>query len=211
LLKKVFANRLMLTIAFIGLAVGVLRNGIMNWYLIYAKEVKQTGAEYFVTHWGLLLCVFGIIGGFAGGAVSDKFFQSRRGPPVAILFAMMLAMAVLMFVCVFSSPRAMGVAAMVITMAATGATSLMSGTAAPDFGGRKATATCAGITDGFVYLGSGLQSWGIGYLTGLSWVWWPVFLMPFALLGGILAVSIWNELPAATRKFIREVEQKPVD
>jgi hypothetical protein len=32
-----------------------------------------------------------------------------------------------------------------------GVHSLMAGTAAPDFGGRKATATCSGIADGFVY------------------------------------------------------------
>jgi len=61
----------------------------------------------------------------------------------------------------------------------------MSGTAAADFGGRKATATCSGIVDGFVYLGSGVQSIGVGYLvTHFSWQWWPIFLMPFALIGG---------------------------
>ena len=32
--------------------------------------------------------------------------------------------------------------------------------------------------------------------------------MPFALLGGILALKIWHELPAATRKYIAEKEQK---
>ena len=84
----------------------------------------------------------------------------------------------------------------------------MSGTAAADFGGRHATATCSGIVDGFVYLGTGLQSVSIGYLASRSWLWWPVFLMPFALLGAFLALRIWNELPAATRKYITEVERK---
>ena len=49
-------------------------------------------------------------------------------------------------------------------MASIGITSLMSGTAATDFGGRKATATCMGIVDAFAYLGSSLQSFGIGFL-----------------------------------------------
>jgi OPA family glycerol-3-phosphate transporter-like MFS transporter len=85
----------------------------------------------------------------------------------------------------------------------------MAGTAAPDFGGRKATATCSGIIDGFVYVGSSLQSFGVGYLTeGHHWTRWPLFLMPFAAIGIILAVSIWNELPAATRKYIADVELK---
>jgi OPA family glycerol-3-phosphate transporter-like MFS transporter len=82
----------------------------------------------------------------------------------------------------------------------------MSGTAATDFGGRKATATTSGIVDGFAYLGSGLQSLSLGYITTRNWQWWPLFLMPFAILGGIIAIRIWHELPAATRKYIAEVE-----
>ena len=84
LLKKVFLNPLMLMFAGIELTAGVLRNGIMQWYTIFGHEVKQVGAEGIVANWGLLLCIFGIVGGFAGGMISDKVFHSRRGPPVAI-------------------------------------------------------------------------------------------------------------------------------
>jgi OPA family glycerol-3-phosphate transporter-like MFS transporter len=94
-------------------------------------------------------------------------------------------------------------------MAVIGVHSLMAGTAAPDFGGRKATATCSGIADGFVYLGSSVQSFALGYLTGRSWYWWPIFLMPFAVMGTILAISIWHQLPSATRRYIAEFEDKP--
>ena len=97
-----------------------------------------------------------------------------------------------------------GVAALLIVAAVTGVHSLMSGTAAADFGGRKATATCSGVVDGCVYLGSSVQSVSVGYLVGLSWQWWPIFLMPFALAGGLISAKIWHELPAATRKFIAE-------
>jgi OPA family glycerol-3-phosphate transporter-like MFS transporter len=210
LLKKVFASRLMLMIALIGLTSGVLRAGIMNWYYIFANDVKQLGAKFFLENWGFLLCVFGVVGGFAGGMISDKFFQSRRGPPAAMLCAFMLLMTILMTVFLYSSPHVVGWAGLCITTAVIGVTSLMSGTAAADFGGRKATATCSGIVDGFTYLGTGLQSVCTGYLTaGHNWIWWPLFLMPFALLGGILAIRIWHELPAATKKYIAEVEQKP--
>jgi OPA family glycerol-3-phosphate transporter-like MFS transporter len=209
LLKKVFTSRLMLLFASIELTAGVLRNGIMNWYFIFANEVKQPGAKFFLDNWGLLLCFFGIVGGFAGGLISDKFYQSRRGPPTAILCGFMFLMTVLMAVFLFSSPKIVGLAALFITMAVIGVHSLMSGTAAADFGGRKATATCSGIVDGFVYLGTGLQAVCLGYLTSHSWLWWPVFLAPFALIGGFIALSIWNELPAATRRYINQVEEKP--
>jgi OPA family glycerol-3-phosphate transporter-like MFS transporter len=120
----------------------------------------------------------------------------------------MFIMTIFMAVWLFSSPVMVGVSAVLIVMAVTGVHSLMSGTAAADFGGRKATATCSGIVDGCVYLGSGVQSVSIGYLTGLSWQWWPVFLAPFALIGALIAVRFWNQLPAATRRYIAEVEQK---
>lgn len=209
LLKKVFGSPLMLMLAGVELTSGVLRNGIMQWYKIFAHDVPQPGAEGILKNWGLLLCIFGIIGGFAGGLISDKFFQSRRGPPAAIFSAFMLMMAAVMAMTIFSMPLLVGVAALLIVAAVTGVHSLMSGTAAADFGGRKATATCSGIVDGCVYLGSGVQSVCVGYLSGMSWRWWPVFLIPFALAGGIIAWRIWNELPAATRKYIDEHENKP--
>jgi len=208
LLKMVFLNPLLMMFAFVELTAGVLRNGIMQWYTIFGHDVKQPGAEGILANWGLLLCVFGIVGGFAGGLISDKFFQSRRGPPTAIFCSFMLMMAAVMAMTLFSMPFVVGAAALLIVAAVTGVHSLMSGTASADFGGRKATGTASGIVDGFVYLGSGVQSIGVGYLvTHYSWQWWPVFLMPFALIGGLVAWKIWHELPAATRRFIDTVER----
>jgi OPA family glycerol-3-phosphate transporter-like MFS transporter len=175
---------------------------------VFADEVKQPGAEFFLKHWGLLLCFFGIIGGFLGGWVSDHIYQSRRGPPAALLCAFIFLMTVVMAVFLTSSPLILGYAAVLIVMASVGITSLMSGTAATDFGGRKAAATCSGIVDGCTYLGSGIQSFSLGYLTTWNWHYWPLFLMPFALVGLAVAIKIWHDLPAATRKYLAEVEQK---
>jgi OPA family glycerol-3-phosphate transporter-like MFS transporter len=210
LLKRVFGSPLMLLFAFIELTSGVLRNGIMQWYFIFANEVKQSGAEFFLANWGLLLCIFGIIGGFLGGLISDNYFQSRRGPPVVFLSGFMFIMAALMAIFLTSSPLIVGAAAVLISMAVTGVHSLISGTAAADFGGRRATATSSGIVDGFVYLGTGIQSFSIGFLASWDWHWWPIFLMPFALIGMFLALKIWHELPEATKRYIAEVENKIV-
>jgi OPA family glycerol-3-phosphate transporter-like MFS transporter len=140
--------------------------------------------------------------------ISDKFFQSRRGPPAGLLCGLVLLMSILMSIFLFSAPVAVALAGLFIVLSAIGITSLMSGTAATDFGGRKATATCSGIVDGFAYLGTGLESFCLGYITERNWQWWPVFLIPFALLGGGLAIKIWHELPAATKRYIAEVEKK---
>jgi OPA family glycerol-3-phosphate transporter-like MFS transporter len=100
----------------------------------------------------------------------------------------------------------------------------MSGTAATDFGGRKATATCMGIVDACAYVGSVIQSICIAFLVldpthpqavtvpffgfARSWQWWPIFVIPFAIFGGTIAIWIWHELPAATRKYLAEKEKQ---
>jgi len=122
----------------------------------------------------------------------------------------MLMMAAVMAMMLRSYHFGVGVAALLIVAAVTGVHSLMSGTASADFGGRKASATASGITDGFVYLGSTVQSVAVGYLSGIDWILWPIFLMPFAFLGALIALRIWHELPAATRHYIETVERKPV-
>jgi MFS transporter, OPA family, glycerol-3-phosphate transporter len=213
LLKRVLTSRLMLLIACVELTGGVFRYSMTQWYTIFATEVKQPGAEFFKDHWGWLLCIFGIFGSFAGGLISDKQFQSRRGPPAALLCGFVLVMAVVMTVFLFSQPVVVGWTAVCITMASIGITSLMSGTAATDFGGRRATATSMGIVNGFAYLGSFIQSVSLGFLLtnkGASWYWLPLFVIPFAVIGTFIAVKIWHDLPAATRKYIAEVEQKAV-
>jgi MFS transporter, OPA family, glycerol-3-phosphate transporter len=209
LLKKIFASRVMILIALIELTSGVFRYSMTEWYRIFAQEKSPLAAAFFLKHWGLLLCLFGVVGGFAGGIISDKFFQSRRGPPAALLCGFVLIIALVMAAVLFSMPVAVGWAAVLIAMASIGITSLMSGTAATDFGGRKATATCSGIVDGFAYLGSGLQSLCLGVITTHSWQWWPIFLMPFAIVGIIISIKIWKELPPATRRYLTEVEGIP--
>jgi OPA family glycerol-3-phosphate transporter-like MFS transporter len=207
LLKKIFTNPILLTVAMIEFTTGVIRNGVLQWYFIFAKEVPQTGAEFFAQNWGLLLCLFGIVGGFSAGLMSDKIFQSRRGPPVGILNGSMFILSILMAVFLTRSPIGVGIFAVLISMLGIGVHSLMSGTAAADFGGRKATATASGITDGFVYLGTGLQSVSLGYLTTKDWHFWPLFLVPFSAIGFLLALKIWRAIPEATKKYLAEVEK----
>jgi MFS transporter, OPA family, glycerol-3-phosphate transporter len=206
LLARIFTNPILLTISLIEFTSGVLRNGIIQWYFIFAKEVQQPGAEFFLKHWGFLLCFAGIVGGFSAGFISDKFFHSRRGPPAALFAGIMFLCTSVMALVLFSSPFTVGLSCILISMAVIGVHSMMSGTAAADFGGRKATATASGITDGFVYLGSGIQSIALGYLTSKSWQFWPLFLMPFTIMGLYFAVRIWKELPEATRKYLKIIE-----
>lgn len=210
ILKKILTNPVMLTIALVDFTSGVLRNGIMQWYLIFAHEMETTnptffsGSKFFIDNWGLLLCITGVFGGFIGGLASDKFFNSRRGPPAAFNNAFMILMLIVMTFSLSSNPSVFGFACVMVTLAVIGVHSLMSGTAAADFGGKKMTATASGIVDGCVYLGSGIQSLAIGYLSAKNWHYWPLFLIPFAIFGLFLSLKMWNALPKATKQYLEQ-------
>lgn len=199
LLKKILTNPVIITIALIEFCSGVLRNGIMHWYPIYAKEMGLARDFFFREHWGLVLCVAGISGGMIAGFLSDKVFGSRRGPVAALLYATMLAVAVSM-IFLLTNSWGLGIAVALGSLAIIGVHGMLSGTATMDFGGRKAAGTAVGIIDGFVYLGTGLQSLSLGFITSRDWQYWPVFLVPFAIIGLLLAIRIWAAFPGSAKK-----------
>ncbi|MFH1532794.1 MAG: MFS transporter [Pseudomonadota bacterium] len=92
-------------------------------------------------------------------------------------------------------PYFLGFVLFMMSVCVIGSHGLLSGTATMDFGGRKGAATAVGMIDGFVYLGTGLQSIVLGKLTSWDWAFWPMFLVPFSILGFVLALRIWNAKP----------------
>ncbi len=367
IVKKVLTNPIILTVAFIELCTGVIRNGVMHWFPIYAKEVlalpshhmlrdgswaghlwwvvaamfalaailfilstKFTGkrkatlivsgalialAPFMQGGWGGLLFVAGVIGGNVAGWVSDLFFQSRRAPAAAGLYGLLALCLVGMYfslsgtksevgwtksdeyglkkgdvvvsvngkdglrdwtdvsraiACIPSAcqgdkvvwdmkacmctakpkepagaglltsdgtihlvvdrggrgtavelkdplmtaragdsrrldagpvltltPFFLGLILFLVSLGVIGTHGLLSGTATMDFGGTKGAATAVGMIDGFVYLGTALQSVSLGFLTTRSWSYWPLFMLPFSFLGFFLLTRIWNAKPKA--------------
>ena len=62
---------------------------------------------------------------------------------------------------------------------------------------RRASSSTASL-----YVGSGIQSICLGFLVERGgWQWLPVFVVPFALVGFLFALKIWNNLPDATKKY----------
>ena len=73
IIKSVLTNRVLIMIGIIEFTSGVMRDGVMKWYRLYAKDTGL-GVENIVHNWGLWGCATGIIGGFFAGWVSDRFF-----------------------------------------------------------------------------------------------------------------------------------------
>jgi MFS transporter, OPA family, glycerol-3-phosphate transporter len=206
ILVKILSNKILMTIAFIEFCTGVLRNGVMHWYKIYMSEIMKTPdspilanyayvLKFMNANWGLLLMLAGVFGGMAAGTMSDRLFKSRRGPIAAILYGAMFFAAVLMALVVSGNQILFAVAVIAMSFCVIGTHGVLSGTSTMDFGGQRAAGTAVGLIDGFVYLGTGFQSLSLGYITTHSWSWWPIFLIPFTLLGIYLAARIWKAMP----------------
>jgi len=206
--KRMFTNPVIVTIALIEFCSGYLRQAIMQWYPVFAKQTGQS--ESFVPHnWGLLLCIAGILGGVFAGTISDHVFGSRRGPVSFVLYAMMLVGSAFVIL-LLESPN-LGWLMVFLSMCIIGVHGMLSGTASMDFGGKKNAGVAVGIIDGFVYLGTALQFLILGKLLpndtdrgsdgkliasdAASWHYWPWVMIPAAAIGALLALRMWNARP----------------
>lgn len=201
IIKKILTNPVIITVALIEFCTGVLRNGIMHWYLIYAKEALLPSAQFMLDHWGLILMIAGASGGIVAGILSDKVFGSRRAPVAGLLYGLILVSTIVMIFALSPTinPLILGALVTLISFAVIGTHGMLSGTATMDFGGRKGAATAVGLIDGFVYLGTGVQSLSLGFITEWNWAFWPVFLVPFAAFGVILTIRIWHAIPTGKK------------
>lgn len=206
ILKKIITNKIILTIAFIEFCTGVLRQSVMQWYPIFRKEIPDIAAksgriinqnilDFMGKHWGLILMFAGVFGGMIAGWVSDRVFKSRRGPVAALLYGLMFISAIIMIFTVKGNQLYLAIAAVALSFAVIGTHGMLSGTSTMDFGGRRAAGTAVGLIDGFVYFGTSLQGFCLGYITTRDWSYWPVFMIPFTVIGLILAMRIWKAIP----------------
>ena len=172
-------------------------------------------------HWGMFLCIAGITGGVIAGIISDRVFQSRRGPVAAILylgvtlFSVALLFTYTMPAVQFGSFKLSmpGVVCLLLSMCVIGVHGMLSGTASMDFGGKKNVGVAVGIIDGFVYLGTGVMSLMYGFLLPKeefakdgktligpvtepsNWSAWPISMIVIGILGFGLATRVWNAKP----------------
>ncbi|WP_437732019.1 MFS transporter [Sorangium sp. So ce1335] len=197
--RRMFSQKVIWIIVAIEFCSGFLRNAVMKWYLIFAAK---TGLEGFVSaHWGVLLCIAGILGGVFAGFISDHVFESRRGPVASVLYAgLVIGAAIVTFT--LSLPIA-GWTVVFMSLCVIGVHGMLSGTASMDFGGKRNAGVATGIIDGFVYLGTAAQSFLYGSILPSgdaardpgNWIAWPVAMLPVALVGFALATRVWNARP----------------
>jgi len=198
-IRMMFTNRVIVTIALIEMCSGFIRGSVMKWGYLFGHE---TGQEFAASHWGAFLCAAGILGGVFAGTISDRVFQSRRGPSAVILYAL-TALTLAGTATLISAPFSVFILILCI-MSVIGVHGMLSGTASMDFGGRKNAGVAVGLIDGMVYLGFGIQSLIIGKILPegpeqtdpANWRVWLLITLPVGVLGLLLSLRIWSARPA---------------
>ncbi|HUS31090.1 MAG TPA: MFS transporter [Kofleriaceae bacterium] len=212
-LWKLISHPVLLTIALIELCSGFLRQAILQWGPDFGKGVGVSSSFVF-KNWGMVSCIAGITGGMFAGALSDHLFQSRRSPVSAVLYGIMIGGSIMILV-LLDMPMSIGWVVAFMSMAIIGVHGMLTATASADFAGKKNTGVAVGLIDGFVYLGSTVQSFVYGhalpaskmrdaanclvpnpeYAKSANWSVWPIAMIPIAIVGFLLTLRIWNAKP----------------
>lgn len=140
-----------LALALFGL--DIVRYGFLDWAPGHLKKLHGSGPLLAA----LKVAVFPLAGGLgalASGWVTDRFFQSRRAPAIAVTMGM-----VGLLTLAFARVAPLGAGPTVLCLALIGfflygAQILLVGTAAQDFARRGTTAAAAGFVDFMGYLGA---------------------------------------------------------
>lgn len=190
----VLRNPMVLLLAAIYFLLKPARYAILFWGPKYIHDKLGTG----MTTSGVVSAMFELAGVFsviAAGFFSDKIFGSRR-MPVSVIYLALLAVALFLLDRLPPTAWVLGSFLFLIGMLTYAPDSLISGTAAVDFGTKKGASTASGLINGAGSVGAVVG----GTLPGLvqkEWGWQGVFtcLGGAVLLAALLLLPKWNALP----------------
>lgn len=172
----------------------IARYGVNTWLPTMLKE--QKGIPIATAGWlSALFEVGGVAGMLGAGWISDRLFQARRGPIMA-LFMFALSFSMLAFwraenVFVF------GLALTICGLLVYGPLMLVS-VAVAGFAGKKAAATASGFTGFWGYMGATVSGAGVGKVVDqMGWQGGFVVLIAACLLSAFCFALTWNVKPRA--------------
>jgi len=205
LVGKVFRNPPVLVMAAVYFLLKPARYAILFWGPVIASERIASGSFALAAAIPAAFEAAGLVAPIAIGFVSDKLFQARRFP-ACVLSLLLLSIVLVLFGPLTSSGSTAGmlVAFFLIGLFLYGPDSMVSATAAIDFGTKKGAGSAAGFINGW---GSFGQILGVA-LPGYLMAWFPgadttvILFYGFsaaALVAGLLLIPMWNRLPPAGR------------
>ncbi|MBM4080258.1 MAG: MFS transporter [Planctomycetes bacterium] len=195
-LSKTVGNPRVWAVAWSFFFVDVIRYGFMLWAPTYLLETQKAGIDK-AAYTSIAMPLFGIPGAIFTGWATDRFFQSRRAPMVAILMAIL---GVLAWSYRFAVPEGAWVLSFLVLgligFCVLGAQVTLVGAVPMDFGTRKAAASAAGFIDCFGYIGAGLTGVLSGFLTDkFGWDAAFYFWICSAFASAAICATLWAYKP----------------
>lgn len=183
----------------LGISLGLLnasRYGFLDWGLTHLKEVQQTGVAVAALKYAVL--PFGaIVGSYAAGWATDRFFGSRRAP-VTFLLLVLLGLLTLAYDGVArTSVTGTIFLLLVIGFCIYGPQVLLVGTAPADLARKGTSAAAAGFVNCMGYVGAASGDYFTGRsLDAYGWQ-QTIYLWAFWAFASAIAVGLlWNATSA---------------
>ena len=196
----VLKNRMVWFLAAVYFLVKPTRYLLLFWSPVYIAERLGTNTA----DSGILSSMFdlaGPVGTLIGGVISDKIFFTKR-MPVCVLACFLLAVLMIVFPFLPLTRVTMGIGMFVIGFLIFIPDSLISGTAAIDFGTKKGASTANGLINGFGSIGQTIGATLPGTVTEIVGqghdIWHAIFIgLGISLaIAGLLLSTQWNRLPS---------------
>lgn len=205
LIGKVFRSPPVMVMAVVYFLLKPTRYAILFWGPVIASERIASDSFALAATLPAAFEAAGLVAPIAIGFVSDTLFQARRFP-ACVLSLLLLSIVLLLFGPLTNSGSTGGmlVAFFLIGFFLYGPDSMVSATAAIDFGTKKGAGSAAGFING---CGSFGQILGVA-LPGYLMAWFPgddtTILLFYgfsatALVAGVLLIPLWNRLPPTGR------------
>lgn len=206
---EVLCNRMVLLLAAVYFFLKPTRYLILFSAPLYVKHrLTQAGLDASAGEAGFLGSMFdlaGFLGVLAGGLISDRLFRARR-IPISVIALLLLSVFLACFPQLPATRAAIGGGFFLIGFLLYIPDSLISGTAAIDFGTKRGASTAAGVINGCgsvgALAGGTMPAWIEVVVGKQSDVWSYVFygLSISLLIAAALLVPRWNSLPATAAR-----------
>lgn len=195
-----FSNGKIWVLALALFGLDIVRYGFLDWAPGHLKTLHGSGTLLAA----LKVAVFplaGAVGALVSGWLTDRFFQSRRGPTIAISLFMVGVLTL-----AYDRIAPLGALPTVACLAGIGfflygAQILLVGTAAQDFAKKDTSAAAAGFVDFMGYLGAFGGDIATGwFLKNRDFHAAIRFWATAAIVGALLAATLWRARPRGADK-----------
>ena len=191
---QVLANPMVLLLGAVYFFMKPTRYAFLFWAPKYLNEKLGTN----MVQSGALSALFELgapVSVLLAGVISDKYFNSRRNP-ISVICLLLLAVVVFLIDKLPATKLFLGSALFLVGLLLFAPDSLVSGTAAVDFGTKRGASTAAGLINGCGSVGAIIGGTIPGFFHS-HWGWGGVFtfLAATLLISGCLLLPKWNALP----------------